>query len=353
MADVKKRMEWLDAMRGFTMILVVAYHVAKSGFVESEKISASLPFLVLFRMPLFFFVSGFLAYKAKWVWTTSSFLQLTWKKVKIQVLPTFIFLCICLALRSKLPFADGLSKSLSDVTKGGYWFTWSLLQMFLIYYVFASIAQKIGKYGDWLMVFLWVLSLGAYESLYLSQHLGKWYSNDFMNYSSLTMTFKYLNFFVIGNIAHRHWDKVQQLFDNKWFSTILITVALICSLELFKWHYVGGEWGILPKTIAMYSLMILVILFFRHYRDSFTKETRIGQGLQYIGVRTLDIYLIHFILMPSIPAIGVWLDDISPNFIVDVVVAISFALVIIAFCCIISNILRISPIFREYLFGRK
>ena len=71
MNSMKQRLEWLDAMRGFTMILVVAYHVAQSGFMESEKISASLPFLVLFRMPLFFFVSGFLAYKAKWLWTFS------------------------------------------------------------------------------------------------------------------------------------------------------------------------------------------------------------------------------------------------------------------------------------------
>ena len=74
MTEHKQRLEWLDAMRGFTMILVVAYHVAEFGFVESEKISASLPFLVLFRMPLFFFVSGFLAYKASWEWTPQSFL---------------------------------------------------------------------------------------------------------------------------------------------------------------------------------------------------------------------------------------------------------------------------------------
>ena len=82
MNSMKQRLEWLDAMRGFTMILVVAYHVAQSGFMESEKISASLPFLVLFRMPLFFFVSGFLAYKEKWLWTPQNFASLTWKKIK-------------------------------------------------------------------------------------------------------------------------------------------------------------------------------------------------------------------------------------------------------------------------------
>ena len=29
----KPRLEWLDALRGFTMILVVAYHVCQQGFM--------------------------------------------------------------------------------------------------------------------------------------------------------------------------------------------------------------------------------------------------------------------------------------------------------------------------------
>ena len=64
----KPRLEWLDALRGFTMILVVANHVSQMGFEQNWKWSSSLPFLLLFRMPLFFFVSGFLAYKAAQVW---------------------------------------------------------------------------------------------------------------------------------------------------------------------------------------------------------------------------------------------------------------------------------------------
>ena len=64
----KPRMEWLDALRGFTMIMVVANHVAQIGFEEQWKHSSSLQFLLLFRMPLFFFISGFLAYKASQVW---------------------------------------------------------------------------------------------------------------------------------------------------------------------------------------------------------------------------------------------------------------------------------------------
>ena len=120
---MKQRLEWLDAMRGFTMILVVAYHVAQSGFLESEKISASLPFLVLFRMPLFFFVSGFLAYKATWLWTPQSFAALTWKKIKVQVLPTLVFLCVFIVLRTSYSFDEGWMRAMKTPTKDGYWFT--------------------------------------------------------------------------------------------------------------------------------------------------------------------------------------------------------------------------------------
>ena len=56
--ELTKRLSWLDALRGFTMILVVAYHVAQFSFHETEKTSAALPFLVLMRMPLFFFIGS-------------------------------------------------------------------------------------------------------------------------------------------------------------------------------------------------------------------------------------------------------------------------------------------------------
>ena len=63
-----KRIEYIDSLRGFTMILVVAYHVG--GFclgLEPSVPSINL-FLREFRMPLFFFISGFVLYKDETVW---------------------------------------------------------------------------------------------------------------------------------------------------------------------------------------------------------------------------------------------------------------------------------------------
>jgi fucose 4-O-acetylase-like acetyltransferase len=348
------RLEWLDAMRGFTMILVVAYHVAEFSFAESEKVSASLPFLVLFRMPLFFFVSGFLAYKATWIWTPQSFASLTWKKLKVQVLPAVVFLCVFLVLKGRFPFFESLGKALQSPTKGGYWFTWVLLQMFLIYYVVAATFQRWGKKVENVaIVVLWVVMLLAYISLYMPRTLGKWYETDWMMYSSFYETLKFMHFFVLGNLVHRHWKGVQRLFDAGWFLPVLVVLAFFCCADIFKWHTMKLEWTNVPKTLAMYTLMLIVVMFFRYYQEHFTRQTRVGRGLQYIGVRTLDVYLLHFILLPKLPEVGKWLDSHHPNFVVDIVLAVGVALVVIAFCLLFSNILRMSPFLKENLFGRK
>lgn len=333
------------------MILVVAYHVAQFGFGQSEKLSASLPFLVLFRMPLFFFVSGFLAYKSRFVWTLSSFLSLTWKKVKIQVLPALIFLCLFLIFRKNYDFFDGLWASIKSPTKNGYWFTWVLLQMFIIYYIAAALSQKLKSHLP--VITLWVLSFGVYASLYMPVEFGKYWKEPFFMYTSLYETMKFFHFFLIGNIVHRYWDKAQELFDSAGFFPTLVAFALFSCADFFRWHILTGELTNISRTLAMYSLMMMVIIFFRHYQESFTKDKLIGRGLQYIGVRTLDIYLLHFILMPKIPEIGRYLDAHTPNFVLDITAAISVALVVIFFCCLTSNILRISPIFSKLLFGRK
>ena len=39
----KTRLEWLDALRGFTMILVVAFHVSQSGLEHTPLLVAALP----------------------------------------------------------------------------------------------------------------------------------------------------------------------------------------------------------------------------------------------------------------------------------------------------------------------
>lgn len=346
------RMEWIDAMRGFTMIMVVAYHVATKGFDENIKMSSTLPFLVLFRMPLFFFISGFLAYKTDFTWTPRRLGMMIWKKTKIQVIPTLVFLCIALVML-RPNFGEGFIDALKSPTKGGYWFTWSLLHMFVVYYMFSFFENRWNKRNSWVPItVLWFIALFGYATLYMPSWF-TYHKDLFFYYSSLNMTMTYFHFFLFGNIVRRYWQGWQKLFDSKWFLPLIIIVVFFACADFLKWHTLRFQWTNLPRTTSMYLLLVIVFMFFRYYKDSFTKHTRLGRFLQYLGVRTLDIYLIHFLFIPHMPQIGQFLNDSKGNIILDVTISLFAAILVIAFCCLVSSVLRMNPLLKRVLFGRK
>jgi peptidoglycan/LPS O-acetylase OafA/YrhL len=350
------RLEWLDALRGFTMILVVAYHVSTNGFGEIEKSSMALPFLVLFRMPLFFFISGFLAYKPDFNWTGGRLGMMVWKKFRIQVIPTLVFLLISLIMYHP-QFWNHMDQYMLTPYKMGYWFTLVLLQMFIIYYVFAFFESRIrGQRGRWIPItLLWLVALVAYAVLYMPAwfKFPKPADESWLNYTSFIQTMRYFHFFVFGNIVHRYWKEWQRLFDSKWFFPVLIFIVVICCSDIFKWHTLKFQWTNLPRTTAMYGLMLIVFIAFRYYQEQFTKKHVVGRCLQFIGVRTLDIYLLHFLFLPNLKMVGDFINVNKKNFVIDISESVAVAILVIGFCCLVSSVLRISPIFRKYLFGRK
>ena len=343
----KPRLEWLDALRGFTMIMVVANHVAQMGFEEEWKHSSSLQFLLLFRMPLFFFISGFLAYKASQVWTARNLGELLLKKVRVQLIPTLVFFLLFVAIM-KPHFLPGIEESFHSPTKGGYWFTLVLLYMFIIYYPFAYVENKItsclsSRHARWvsavMIILLFFISLGFYETCYQPQYFSwaKGYRgrmtdiHQFLLDSSLGQLMLWMPFFLYGNIAHRYWEKAQRLMDSKWFFPIIVLLAVLCTLDALKWHTMRMAWAIIPLTTAMFLLLTITLMYFRNYQQYFTKLTVIGSSLQYIGRRTLDIYLIHFLFLPSLPSIGSFFKLYRHNFITDTTVSVIFALLVIGF----------------------
>ena len=133
---------------------------------------------------------------------------------------------------------------------------------------------------------------------------------------------------------------------------VLILVAIFSALDVLQWHTLRMEWANLPTTLAKFTLLTVVFMYFRHYHQYFTQLTWVGRSLQYIGRRTLDIYLIHFLFMPNLPGVGNFFDANRHNFMMDVTLSVLIALVIIGFSIIPSNILRVSPFLRKYLFGK-
>ena len=360
----KPRLEWLDALRGFTMVMVVAYHVTQ-GFGETWKTSETMPFLALYRMPLFFFVSGFLAYKASQVWSLRNLGSLVVKKLRVQLIPTIVFFLFAMAVLNP-DFWKAVSNALVSQYKGGYWFTIALLYMFLIYYPFAYLENKLtsrlspkaSKWFGWMPIaLLFLVSLFFYESCYLPRHFYWAFGYKkahpmWLWESSFIQVLQYFPFFLYGNIVHRYWDKAQQIMDSRWFYPVMMLVLVFAAFDALKWHTLRMEWANLPLSVSKFLLLTMVLMYFRHFKEYFTKFTVWGTCLQYIGRRTLDIYLIHFLFLPHLPEVGEFFQTHPHSFIIDVTLAIFLGMLIIGFCIITSNILRVSPFLKKWLFGR-
>ena len=353
----KPRLEWLDAMRGFTMILVVANHVSQTGFMQAVKFSSSLSFLILFRMPLFFFISGFLAYKAAQVWNLENLCRLVGKKLRIQIVPTVVFFLLGMAVLFD-SFPDAVVEKFHSPLKGGYWFTIALLYMFIIYYLFAYLESKL-KWQSWIPItLLFVLSMCVYETCYLPRQF--WWAfgyrgvkpTTFLDDTCLIQLMLYMPFFLYGNIVHRYWEKAQRVMDSRWFYPVIVVLVILATMDSLKWHVLRMQWAVIPLTLARFILLTMVFMYFRHYAKYFSQMTWVGRTLQYIGRRTLDIYLIHYLFLPNLPGVGTFFKANQHNFAIDLTLAVLIALLVIGFSCVTSNILRVSPFFKKYLFGR-
>lgn len=352
-----KRIEWIDALRGFTMLFVVYYHLEVCGLFIDSPAHGLNSFFRTFRMPLFFFISGFVAYKNNELWNLNNYKTKLIKKLRVQIVPMLFFgLLYSMTVHANDTNTTPLQSILlffNQSEKLGYWFTEALLLMFIIYYTVSFLLRKKNlKIRQFVLV---GISIGAYLLAFRSvthyQHI------QIANWLGLYNLLLYLQFFVFGNIVSCYRKKLFKILDSSLIrGAIIILLAgvyiLYLSQEDVQSSYIHtGTTKILIEAIS-YLGILTTLNVFRHYSQFFSSETKIGSGLQYIGRRTLDIYLIHWFLIPVIPSLGTFFTE-NHLFILETTTVILISLLIIQFTLIISNIIRTSPFLAYWLLGVK
>ena len=349
-----KRIEYIDALRGFTMILVVFSHIEIFSF-KMEGITSLNQLFISFRMPLFFFISGFIGYKANIIWNIRTWLEMSKKKLLIQLIPTFVFGLIYAYTYLHTDF----NTFIMDITKCGYWFTICLLEMFLIIYTLNLIVyntnSEIFKKRQFIsIVILSVILWGLCFNLDYFPHL-----NKFCKIFSLHKTFDYFPYFAFGYLCSMNKEFWFKMLENKVFTFIIIFLFTV--VFYINVVYISPNldsclivriifWTI--RLIVGFLGLLIVYNTFRVYQGTFTSDKKIGRSLQYIGKRTLDIYMLHYFFLPYLPQVGLILQK-GNNAILELALGLGVSLIVIGVCLVVSNILRTNPILAKYLFGVK
>lgn len=334
----KERIQYIDAMRGLTMILVIYSHICI--FCFKEYFIAFNDILFLLRMPCFFFISGWLFYKIGRVWDKTTAQQVVHNKFMVQIIPTFIFL----ALHERQNFFHQIG-----AFKGGYWFTFALFVYFVIYILTTLLFQRFKHKDIWMFLVALLISIAAfwYDVNYhrVSDQLG--WGCELLGFLGF-VTWRFYIFFMIGVLVRKYFDLFLRLTD-RWY--VLSGVVIIFILIAVLIHY-----GIKAQDFTLFLLsgicgIVMVFTFFRKFASWFTKERFIGRGLQYVGTRTLDIYLLHFFFLPESMLLYNRQILVYDNKLLEVAIVMGEALVVLAVCLTVSRLLRLSPFLAHYLFG--
>lgn len=333
----KQRIEWIDAMRGFTMFLVVYGHVGLLCFTTDDPIFND--FFMLWRMPLFFFISGFVFYKKELASTFQNVKSIIGKKFRIQVIPTLVFIIIAYKM------------ALIDIHYEYYWFT-IVLFYFFVFSVLIIWGGKLLKcsmlkyiYGTLAIAFVVSMSYSSLRPGFLNAYAGNLYL------AHLNM----FPYFCLGAWVKRNKNAVRKVIDHPAFLTTvqILCVAISYLMIKFYWFRNAVPYNMFFYYVAGVLGVIIVATFFRKYQSSFTRETRLGKGLQYIGRNTLDIYLLHYLFLPNVqPDISAFLTR-SNNPLLEFLVSGLFALMIVGMCLLLSRLIRVNPWMGRWLFGVK
>ena len=220
-----KRVEYIDALRGFTMILVVFSHIILHSLDITNSFVNSI--FISFRMPLFFFVSGFIGFKLI-SWDRNTYLAMNKNKFLYQLLPTLILGIIYTYICLHFNLMDFILHS----KKLGYWFTIVMFEMYLILYTLnlCIYNSNFKIFEKRLLVSLALLSILSFCLWIVFSK----FPHKLVDVFNLWDLCKYFPYFAFGIICSMNKDLFHRILENKWVTFVII---LLFCIGFYVYHF--------------------------------------------------------------------------------------------------------------------
>ena len=334
--------EYLDAIRGFAIILVVIGHAIAWSYTDWHEIClyvSSQPsnykiggmvwqIIYSFHMALFFVVSGFLSGNS--IVTKQSIISKVQNKVIRLLIPYF-------ATGYLIYFVRG---------NWGYWFLLALFIVSILWLFMSLLLNRINHHNS---IWIDIVVMGMF---YFLLRLLAFY----IPVTGIVLNSNVLKYFVpfcFGVLMKRHQGLAKMVQSPYTF-----TVCLILFVLLFSTRYIT-DYPILYKTIekvnfftSVLAILACVVVFHMFIEGVPQKYEKC---LAYLGRNSLPIYILHILFVIQIHEVGCFI--LQQNAVTSITLQIVYSLIISAIAISLSlftyRVLRHSALIRLLMFGEK
>lgn len=265
-AKTKKRLPFIDAIRGLAIFLVVLGHAFMFNGIYPKDTNLEAPIVCLwynalmyFRLPLFFFISGFFLSDSPLSFKDTS-LQ-AWKKVRQLIIPYVI-----------------CSYFLAQWKGYTYWFLPTLFCFFMLCFPLRYLKYKISNINIPVQVIYYIAAAGV--GLLLAE------------FNIFDFKLEFFIFFLLGYLN----KKIQYVrFVSEELAALFILI--FCA-----WCYAYNT-NLLDIKVVNYFVGFLLTTVVWNIFSKANENGRIMKWLTTLGRRTIEIYILHFYFGFRIPGL--------------------------------------------------
>ncbi|MCM1032316.1 MAG: acyltransferase family protein [Odoribacter sp.] len=351
----KPRLHYFDMLKGVAIFLVVMGHIITMCVREVDR-TALFKFIERIHMPLFFFISGWFTFKISADGRVAipkigqRALRLLLPMVAVSSLWVYYFPHSGL----QSPLVSTFEGLWANTWKNGYWFTFVLFQIFVIYAatsrlldycktVYASVGLGLAIWAALLSLYLYVLT------------------PEVSAYLSLELTASFYPAFMFGVLARRYRDSFMSAIHSSSCQTVaMLVLAVTMYMCCWPWEFgVEGLGAIALNAVLHISLSVIAFAVFESWADiAFDPQARpatrtVASIWEYVGTRSLGIYLLHYFFLFPMGVFRETLSAMNLSLVPMAVFSAFWAVAVIAMVLLIMKILSFSKPLNLLLTGSK
>ena len=336
---MKQRITYIDQLKGIAIILVVIGHFIQYNTIAAKD-SGLFSFIYSFHMPLFMFISGYVAFKTTKVTIFESYGNFLLKKARSLLVPFFAWPLIVdnFVFRSDLNF-DFYNRALLLLAdpRIGLWFLWYLFFLTVIFSAFLFLSMRFNRKNK--LFFDATICIFLSLFLLLVKFLGNLiYIDGFI---------QYFGYFFLGVFLAKYSAIRDRILNVNYFSLLFVIFLVAVGHYSFNdknFHMFGVSLliKVVAATTAIFSLYYIV--------NNIKWIPVIDSYITSWGVSSIVIYATHFKFIEIFKGIGL-LPEM--HVLLLLVISLLFSLLVVSFCMFIYRIVKLCPPLNFLLYGQK